>query len=40
MENLKLYDKIIKINHDDLLKEIFDKSIKQNNFSYIFFLGK
>jgi hypothetical protein len=37
---LKLYDKIIKINHDDLLKEIFDKSIKQNNFSYIFYLGK
>lgn len=37
---LKLYDKIITINHDDLLKEIFDKSIKQNNFSYIFYLGK
>lgn len=37
---LKLYEKIIEINHDDLLKEIFDKSIKQNNFSYIFYLGK
>jgi hypothetical protein len=34
---LKYYSKIIQINDDDLLKEIFNKSIKQNNFSYIFF---
>jgi hypothetical protein len=31
------YSKIIKINDDNLLKEVFNKSIKQNNFSYIFF---
>lgn len=34
---IKLYEKIIIINNDDLLQEIFNKSIKQNNFSYIFF---
>jgi hypothetical protein len=34
---IKLYEKIIKINNDNLLQEIFNKSIKQNNFSYIFF---
>jgi len=33
----RYYSKIIKINDDDLLKEVFNKSIKQNNFSYIFF---
>ena len=33
----KYYSKIIIINDDNLLKEIFNKSIKQNNFSYIFF---
>ena len=33
----KYYSKIIKINDDNLLKEVFNKSIKQNNFSYIFF---
>jgi hypothetical protein len=34
---LRYYSKIIKINDDNLLKEIFNKSVKQNNFSYIFF---
>jgi hypothetical protein len=34
---LRYYSKIIKINDDNLLKEVFNKSIKQNNFSYIFF---
>ena len=33
----RYYSKIIKINDDNLLKDIFNKSIKQNNFSYIFF---
>jgi hypothetical protein len=33
----RYYSKIIKINDDELLKEVFNKSIKQNNFSYIFF---
>jgi hypothetical protein len=33
----RYYSKIIKINDDNLLKEVFNKSIKQNNFSYIFF---
>ena len=33
----KYYSKIIKINDDNLLKEVFNKSIKQTNFSYIFF---
>ena len=34
---IKLYEKIIIINNDNLLQEIFNKSIKQNNFSYIFY---
>jgi hypothetical protein len=34
---LRYYSKIIKINDDNLLKDVFNKSIKQNNFSYIFF---
>jgi len=34
---LRYYSKIIKIDDDNLLKEVFNKSIKQNNFSYIFF---
>jgi hypothetical protein len=34
---IKLYEKIIIIDNDDLLQEIFNKSIKQNNFSYIFY---
>jgi hypothetical protein len=34
---INLYEKIIIIDNDDLLQEIFNKSIKQNNFSYIFF---
>ena len=34
---LRYYPKIIKIDDDNLLKEVFNKSIKQNNFSYIFF---
>ena len=33
----RYYSKIIKINDDNLLKDVFNKSIKQNNFSYIFF---